>query len=448
MTADAQSIVCVKKGVKLPGSGKTLKLSSYFSASTGECPTGYSEIFTQKSPANSLTELKEIDGAGSGLDADFLDGKTSSEFATSTDLSALSTTVSSTQSSLATVEASVTSAQGSISTLQGSVSTLQGSLTSTQTSVTTAQSNITTLQTNVTNLASETRLARVIRVATSGGDYTSLATAVASIASPSTSNPYIIHLAPGTHTLASALVIPSGVLIEGSGAGITTITGAVGAENPSDAALLKFSEGAKLKNVSVINTYSDVLAFSTAIAFTDLTSTPSSDQGGYGTEIDGVRIVIPSPDGKGGYGIYIRGSDVRIKRTTITGIDTSAIFVGLYLDGFGSACSAYVEDANIFVSGLVAYGILINGSSSIIHLLGSHVTSNDSGVEIASGGDIHIFNSSINATNTGLRVSGALGSAVINSSELKGSPRTSTAGGAALTCTNVTSPDGGAASCP
>lgn len=177
----------------------------------------------------------------------------------------------------------------------------------------------------------------------------------------------------------------------------------MGGATPRDGALLRFSEGAKLKNVSVINTYSDVLAFSTAIAFTDLTSTPSSDQGGYGTEIDGVRVVIPSPDGKGGYGIYIRGSDVRIKRTTITGIDLTAIFVGVYLDGFGSTCSAYVEDSTIFVSGLVTYGILINGSSSIIHLLGSHVTSNDSGVDLANGGDIHIFNSSIDARRASVR---------------------------------------------
>ncbi len=432
--ASAQSIICAKKNVKAPRTGSVVKFSSYFSAATGMCPTGYSPIFTEKTGTDSLAELKEVDGTGSGIDADLFDGKTSSDFATATSVDSLAATVATAQSSLDSVTTGVNSAQSSISSLQ--------------TSVTSAQSSISTLQSNVTALATETRLPRVVRVAASGGDFTSLASAVASISSPTTNNPAVVLLGPGTFNLASALTIPSGVLIEGAGAGISTISGAVSGATPSDGALLRFSAGAKLKNVSVVNTDNSGGNFVTGITFTDLTSIHADDKGEYATEIDGVKIALLAPEGAGNYGVYIRGSDVRIRRSSISGDNENGFFVGIYLDGFGTACSVYIEESTVFVEGAIAYGLMVNGSSSVMNLIASQVTTNDSAINLSSGGDINIFQSTVIAGNTGLYASGALSKAVVNSSQLSGTPRTTTSSGATITCTDVSSPDGGVATCP
>lgn len=66
--------------------------------------------------------------------------------------------------------------------------------------------------------------AQVVTVATSGGDFTSVSAALASITDASAAKPYVIRIAPGTYTESATLTLKAHVDIEGAGSGLTTIT--------------------------------------------------------------------------------------------------------------------------------------------------------------------------------------------------------------------------------
>ena len=66
--------------------------------------------------------------------------------------------------------------------------------------------------------------AHVVWVATSGGNFTSVNAALASITDNSATNRYLIRVAPGTYTETSAVVLKDYVDIEGAGESTTTIT--------------------------------------------------------------------------------------------------------------------------------------------------------------------------------------------------------------------------------
>ena len=68
------------------------------------------------------------------------------------------------------------------------------------------------------------RPAQVIWVATSGGDFTTIGAALASITDNSSTSRYLIKVAPGAYTETSTIVLKDFVDIEGSGQNVTTIT--------------------------------------------------------------------------------------------------------------------------------------------------------------------------------------------------------------------------------
>lgn len=68
------------------------------------------------------------------------------------------------------------------------------------------------------------RPANVVWVAASGGDFTSLQAALASITDNSASNPYLIRIAPGVYTESATTMLKDYVDIEGSGENVTVLT--------------------------------------------------------------------------------------------------------------------------------------------------------------------------------------------------------------------------------
>ena len=72
--------------------------------------------------------------------------------------------------------------------------------------------------------------ARVVWVATAGGDFGSVNEALASIKDNSVTNPYLIKIAPGRYIESASVVLKDHVDIEGSGEGTTTITCACGTD--------------------------------------------------------------------------------------------------------------------------------------------------------------------------------------------------------------------------
>jgi len=108
------------------------------------------------------------------------------------------------------------------------------------------------------------RPAQVVWVATSGGDFTSLKSALASITDNSALQTYVIKIAPGTYTETSAVALKSYVDIEGSGEGISTITCncATGILDASSSVLWAKSVGhLQVRHLSVTNTGGGSVSF-------------------------------------------------------------------------------------------------------------------------------------------------------------------------------------------
>ncbi len=105
-------------------------------------------------------------------------------------------------------------------------------------------------------------LANVVWVATSGGDFTSLSAALASITDSSETNPYVIKIAPGIYTETAQVVLKNYVDVEGSGQDVTTITcecGVNGQGSTGAATLLAGEPGvdnitAEIRHLTVKNT--------------------------------------------------------------------------------------------------------------------------------------------------------------------------------------------------
>jgi hypothetical protein len=102
-------------------------------------------------------------------------------------------------------------------------------------------------------------LANVVWVAKSGGDFTSLSAAMASITDASLTNPYVIKIAPGVYTESTAVGLKSFVDVEGSGERVTTITCACSANTlgaPAGSTLYPLDSGAntELRHLTVAST--------------------------------------------------------------------------------------------------------------------------------------------------------------------------------------------------
>ena len=86
---------------------------------------------------------------------------------------------------------------------------------------------------------------QVIRVATSGGDFTSVSAALSSITDNGPAHPYLITVAPGTYDEPTGIAMKDHVDIEGSGRTTTVITRTVAAGNGSffDSATVRAPSG-------------------------------------------------------------------------------------------------------------------------------------------------------------------------------------------------------------
>ncbi len=107
--------------------------------------------------------------------------------------------------------------------------------------------------------------AQIVTVATSGGNFTSIKAALASITDNSAAKPYLVKIAPGTYTEPGGIDMKTYVDIEGSGQDTTTITCTCGsATNPtingSSATLRATGPGlfAELRQLTVNNTGTNI----------------------------------------------------------------------------------------------------------------------------------------------------------------------------------------------
>jgi hypothetical protein len=153
-----------------------------------------------------LAKLLTVDGPGSGLDADRLDGLPVSAFQSAI-----------TQASLGS--GLTVSASGSFSI---DPNVVQKRVAGTCAAGSTIQSIDATG--NVT-CAGLVRTVIVSPASTPAASGAALAAAVSGLSSPSDSNPWLVKLEPGVYVLSGTLSLPGGVTLAGSGQGATQITG-------------------------------------------------------------------------------------------------------------------------------------------------------------------------------------------------------------------------------
>ncbi|MFK7920205.1 MAG: hypothetical protein AB8G14_19185 [Ilumatobacter sp.] len=261
--------------------------------------------------------------------------------------------------------------------------------------------------------------ARVVWVAESGGDFTSLSAALAA-----TTGPAVIRIAPGTYVETEPVTMKDGVDIEGSGRNVTTLrcacstTSGPDVETAAGAVLYKPSGvDSAVSHLSVENNNSDGdLSYGIKLFGTKHLHDVSVDVRSYGaygilavgtadpgSAIENVRVRATGGgvDMTPAYGIYNRNSDTPIVNSSIFVQKTSLLTgYGVYNDG--SEVSMIGLDIEVRgTSNVTAYGVYNNGSEVLMIGLDIEVRGNgvDSGYGVYTiDGDTRLEDSRVRAS--------------------------------------------------
>ena len=254
LSANAE-VLCVKKTISV-SDGK-ISMRGAFAERNGACTSRQYTVSQDDSAAEVLAKIGEVDGTGSTLDADLLDGNSAEAFASADAQTALEARMTVAESDIDTVQTSLGTHDTDIAELDSAVATLQSSVSGHDSSISSLNSSVSTLSTendDTYNYAySLSPGARVVRVGTSGTTYTSLATAITYVntQSRSTTNRWVIQVGPGTHSAgASALTIPTYTTIRGSGRHSTIISGSY---SGGSGGVLVMSTGSSISDLTVEN---------------------------------------------------------------------------------------------------------------------------------------------------------------------------------------------------
>ena len=257
------------------------------------------------------------------------------------------------------------------------------------------------------------RPAQVVWVAKSGGDFTSLTSALASITDNSISKTYVIKVAPGSYAETSAVNLKSYVDIEGSGEGITTITCncATGAIAVSSAVLSALSVGhIQVRHLSVTNTGGGSVSFGIGTNGVDAT-----------VEFDHITIMATG-GGLGSNAVFTSG--------TPNGPGFNDVTATAGQPGALSASAVY----------------LFNASTSRLNNVSATSTTggNSYGISVATGSKVLIRDSALSGVTGSVNAIGGAGTVHVAESVLTGP----ISGLAAADCADNVKPDLSAFTCP
>jgi hypothetical protein len=160
------------------------------------------------------------------------------------------------------------------------------------------------------------RPAQIVWVATSGGDYTTVSAALASITDNSASQPYVIKVAPGIYTEPNGIDMKDYVDIEGSGETMTSLTAT------SSATLNTTIRGtgalhAEIRSISVENSGGP----GPAVAMRITNVTPAG-----ALRVTDVTAKASSSGGNA-YGVYVEGSSPILERLEVSATSANAFGV-------------------------------------------------------------------------------------------------------------------------
>jgi hypothetical protein len=344
--------------------------------------------------------LLQVDGSGSGIDTDLLDGLSSATFATASSVSELQTVDTDLSTRIDAVEASSS-----------------------------------VLDDRLGAVEEETRIQNIIRVATSGGDFSSLNDAIASISDASLINPYVVQVGPGLFTVNAVVTLGSGVHLRGAGKDATIIRGNITGDGIGTAlGVVRLSDGSSISHLTVENTAQS--GFFSGIRVLDISESAPTAIPSIDTRIEDVAVLIPG-FGTSASGISIDDADLVIRRVDIRNSGSFSSRYGILV--VDSESTVYIEDSNIHASGgtfntglFVTNGTVIGRNLDIFgdsvglyaegvastQLSNSRVRSSDTGIVLTNTASVISRSNSIEAPTTINNASSGTVVCVFSSDEL------------------------------
>ncbi|MFZ4719564.1 MAG: hypothetical protein ACOYMR_09070 [Ilumatobacteraceae bacterium] len=277
----------------------------------------------------------------------------------------------------------------------------------------------------VTQVVASVRPAGVIWVAKSGGQFTSLSAALASITNNGPAQRYVIKVAPGTYIETASVALKSYVDVEGSGQHVTTITCACGSnvDPTSDglSAVLRVTgpgSVVSVRGVTVNNTGSNltysagIWTGSTAPGDVSLVDVTSTAIGGTSISI-GVSNTRSSPTmtnvtatatgATTNLGVFDHTSSPTMTNVTATATGGSRNF-GIWNQLSSSPTMTSVKASG--TGGTTGYGVQLGVDGSVLirdsFLEGSTFS-------VVSGGKVRILNTVFNGNTSGIGAAACIG---------------------------------------
>ncbi|HMQ32649.1 MAG TPA: pectinesterase family protein [Chloroflexaceae bacterium] len=188
--------------------------------------------------------------------------------------------------------------------------------------------------------------AGVITVAASGGDFTSVAAALDSIASPSADNRYLVWVAPGTYTESALVRVRPYVHLKGSGPNATVITSARTASSPGEgAATARLDDNGRISDLTIRNTGAGTYGIGVWSA-----------EATRAAAIDGAVVEAVGAGGTGHYAVYLNDAEPAIRDSVLRASGAT---------GFGTGVNAALGVVNVsggFPQPLVQASSLLGGN--------------------------------------------------------------------------------------
>jgi hypothetical protein len=190
--------------------------------------------------------------------------------------------------------------------------------------------------------------ANVIVVAQSGGNFTSVAAALASISNPSATNRYLVWVAPGVYTETNLSHVRQYVHLRGAGPNATVVTSARTNNAPNDtAATARIDDNGRISDLTIRNTGASAIGI--GIWSADATRT---------TVVENVVAEAIGTGGAGHYAIYLNDSEPTIRTSRLRAYGATGAGTGV------NAALGVVNVAGGFPQPLIESSVLIGGSST------------------------------------------------------------------------------------
>ena len=389
---NADTVLCLKNKVK---SVKTVNLKKAIVArASGVCRRTETRIDTALSAASILAAMLGVDGSGSSLDADTLDGQDSTSFAGAAGLSAVETNVSSLQADVSSLQSDTSSLQADVSSVQSDVSTLQSTSTSHTASIAAAEADVEDLGMGP----------NLIRVGTSNSQYTDLAAAVSYVTAQARSdtNRYVIQVGPGEFVLTAVLAVPTYTELRGSGIGSTIVQGQDGIDVGS---LITLADYSSISHMTVRHAQTEALGSTAVLDSNSTVDADISDPTSFSIVVRDVRLELTSTNPNVSQGLRVDGSDTLVERVEILVSGGTSNYGISSTSGSGDLL---VIDSKLVASGSNSYALLYQQSGQV-RVLNSILNADTIGVSVSTGTGL-IRSSLFSSASTCLR---AVSSAVV-----------------------------------